>query len=333
MKQMNLILAFLIVFSSTACTQKKQYLEETGSVFHTSYSIKYEASRLMTEEIDAELQAVNLSLNPFNPNSIIAKVNNNEEVEIDDHFRIVFNKAMEVSEKSGGMFDITCAPMINLWGFGFKNEDQVTPEKIDSLKQLVGYQKVRIEGNQVVKEDPRVILNASAIAKGYTCDVVANMLEAHGVENYMVEIGGEVTAKGVNSKGIPWRIGIRKPEEAKAGRPIAIEEVVQITRKAGVATSGDYQNYYVKECKKYAHTINPMTGYPAEQNILSSTIVAEDCMTADAWATAFTAMGLEEAVRVAKAIPGLDYFFIWTDEEGAYRFSSSEGMAKYLPNR
>ncbi|MDH6311679.1 thiamine biosynthesis lipoprotein [Parabacteroides sp. PFB2-10] len=333
MKQINLILASLIIFSSISCTQKKEYFEETGSVFHTSYSIKYEASKLMTEEIDAELQAVNMSLNPFNPNAIIAKVNRNEKVEIDEHFRIVFNKAMEISEKSGGMFDITCAPFINIWGFGFKDEERVTPEMIDSIKPFVGYQKIRIEGNQVVKDDPRIMLNASAIAKGYTCDVVADMLEAHGVRNYMVEIGGEVTAKGVNNQGIPWRIGIRKPEEAGAGRPIAIEEVVHLTDKKGVATSGDYQNYYVKEGKKYAHTINPMTGYPAEQNILSSTIIAENCMTADGWATAFTAMGLEEACRVGDSIPGLEYFFIWSDENGSYRFSYSQGMAKYLPNR
>lgn len=317
----------------TACTKQKQYFEESGSVFHTIYHIKYEGSEILTEKIDAEFQKFNLSLNPFNPNSIISKVNRNEPVEVDDWFIEVFNRAKEVSDHSEGIFDITCAPLVNLWGFGFSKMDSVTPQMIDSIKQFVGYQKIRLDGRKVVKDDSRILLNCSAIAKGYASDVIARLLEREGIENYMVEIGGEVTMKGVNQNGKCWRIGINKPEDDSTGVKNDIEEVVQLCKKGGVATSGNYRNYYVKDGKKYAHTIDPRTGYPSEQSILSATIVAEDCITADAYATAFMAMGLEKAREAAKNIPGIEYYVIYSDENGKHQIEYSTGMLQYLPNR
>lgn len=326
-------LASLWILVFTACTNQKQYFEESGSVFHTLYHIKYEAPELLTEKIDAEFQKFNLSLNPFNPNSIIAKVNRNEPVEADDWFIEVFNKATEVSNNSEGLFDITCAPLINLWGFGFSKMDSVTPLMIDSIKQFVGYQKVKLNGRQVVKDDPRILLNCSAIAKGYASDIIARLLEREGVKNYMVEIGGEVTMKGVNQNGDCWLIGINKPEDDSTGIKNEIDEVVQLCKKGGVATSGNYRNYYVKDGKKYAHTIDPRTGYPSEQNILSATIVADDCITADAYATAFMAMGLEKARQAAKNIPGIEYYVIYSDENGKHQIEYSKGMLQYLPDR
>lgn len=326
-----LVSLWILVF--TACTSQKQYFVESGSVFHTVYHIKYEASELLTEKIDAEFQKFNLSLNPFNPNSIISKVNQNEPVEADDWFIEVFNRAKEVSDHSDGVFDITCAPLINLWGFGFSKMDSVTPQMIDSIKQFVGYQRVRLDGRKVIKDDPRILLNCSAIAKGYACDVIARLLEREGIKNYMVEIGGEVAMKGVNQNGNCWRIGINKPEDDSTGIRNDIEEVVQLCKKGGVATSGNYRNYYVKDGKKYAHTIDPRTGYPSEQSILSATIVAKDCITADAYATAFMAMGLEKARQVAENIPDIEYFVIYADENGKHQIEYSEGMLQYLPNR
>lgn len=326
-----LVSLWILVF--TACTSQKQYFVESGSVFHTVYHIKYEASELLTEKIDAEFQKFNLSLNPFNPNSIISKVNQNEPVEADDWFIEVFNRAKEVSDHSDGVFDITCAPLINLWGFGFSKMDSVTPQMIDSIKQFVGYQRVRLDGRKVIKDDPRILLNCSAIAKGYACDVIARLLEREGIKNYMVEIGGEVAMKGVNQNGNCWRIGINKPEDDSTGIRNDIEEVVQLCKKGGVATSGNYRNYYVKDGKKYAHTIDPRTGYPSEQSILSATIVAKDCITADAYATAFMAMGLEKARQVAENIPDIEYFVIYSDENGKHQIEYSEGMLQYLPNR
>lgn len=328
-----ILAAGLWILMFTACTKQKQYFEESGSVFHTIYHIKYEGSEILTEKIDAEFQKFNLSLNPFNPNSIISKVNRNEAVEADDWFIEVFNKAKEVSDHSEGIFDITCAPLVNLWGFGFSKMDSVTPQMIDSIKQFVGYQKVRLDGRKVVKDDSRILLNCSAIAKGYASDVIARLLEREGVKNYMVEIGGEVTMKGVNQNGKCWRIGINKPEDDSTGIKNDIEEVVQLCKKGGVATSGNYRNYYIKDGKKYAHTIDPRTGYPSEQSILSATIVAEDCITADAYATAFMAMGLEKAREAAKNIPGIEYYVIYSDENGKHQIEYSTGMLQYLPNR
>ena len=293
---LSVILGILFFVS---CKDKKQYYEESGTVFHTLYTIKYEAPHILTDKIDAELQKFNLSLNPFNPNSIIAKVNNNEAVEVDEWFTEVFNKSMEVSRNSDGVFDITCAPLVNLWGFGFNKKDSVTPAMIDSLKTFVGYRKVHLEGKKVVKDDPRLLLNCSAIAKGYSCDVIARLLEKEGVENYMILIGGEVVVKGVNQNGVCWR----------------------------------YRNFYIKDGKKYAHTIDPRTGYPAEQSVLSATIVANDCMTADAYATAFMAMGLEKARQMADSLPEIEYYVIYADENGKHQIEYSKGMLQYLPKR
>ncbi len=331
-KKIRLIVG-LWLFLFTACTQEKQYYEERGSVFHTSYSIKYEHTDQLTALIDAELEQFNGSLNPFNPNSIISKVNKNEPVEVDDWFMEVFNKAQEVSAITEGAFDITCAPLINLWGFGFSKMDSISPAMVDSIKQFVGYQKIRLDGRKIVKADSRVLLNCSAIAKGYACDVIARLLEREGVENYMVEIGGEVTMQGVNQNGRCWRIGISKPEDDSTGISNQYGEIVELCKKGGIATSGNYRNFYIKDGKKYAHTINPRTGYPAEQNLLSATVVANDCMTADAYATSFMVMGLEKAREVAKNIPDIHYYFIYTDEEGKHQIVYSDGMLQYLPNR
>lgn len=317
----------------TACRPRKQYYIESGSVFHTVYHIKYEAAHPLTAEIDSIFKQFDLSLNPFNERSVIARVNRNEAVEVDDWFAEVFEKAEEVSRRSGGVFDITCAPLVNLWGFGFSRKDSVTPRAVDSIRQFVGYRKVRLDGRKVVKEDPRVLLNGSALAKGYSCDVIARMLERRGVENYMVEIGGEITMKGRNPQGNCWSIGINRPENDTLGLNQEVEEVIRVCDKRGVATSGNYRNYYEKDGKIYAHTIDPRTGYPAEQNILSATVVAPDCMTADAYATAFMALGLEDARRLAAGLPDIAYFVIYTDSAGRQRIDYSKNMIGYMPER
>lgn len=333
MSKIQILLVSLFILSCSACSDGRPYFEEKGSVFHTSYHIKYQASQSLSEKISHELERFDLSLNPFNPKSVIAKVNKNEPVELDGWFIEVFNKAQEVSRKSEGAFDITCAPLVNLWGFGFSKMDSITPHMIDSIKTFVGYQKVRLEDQKIIKDDPRILLDCSSIAKGYACDVIARLLEGEGVENYLVEIGGEVTMKGINQAGECWKIGINKPETGTTGVTHDVEEIVQLCKKGGIATSGDYRNFYIKDGKKYAHTINPATGYPAGQNILSATIVATDCMTADAYATAFMVMGMENVREWASSIPEIDYFIIYADENGQQKVIYSEGMLPYLPNR
>jgi len=324
--------ALLTVLVLMSCT-KKQYYHERGTVFHTIYNIKYEAPNILTEKIDAELQSFSLSLNPFNPNSIVAKVNRNEDVELDEWFTTVFNKAMEVSAISDGAFDVTVAPLINLWGFGFENSDSVSQYVIDSIKQFVGYRKVHIENNRVVKDDPRIKFNFSAIAKGYACDVVASLLEREGIKNYMVDIGGEIAAKGVNQNDNCWQLGINKPEDDKTGMVNEIERLVRLCNKGGLATSGNYRNYYIKDGKKYAHTIDPHSGYPVEKSILSATIIANDCMTADAYATVCMVKGVEEAIKIVENIPEIQhYYFIYSDESSptGYNVKHSKGMETIL---
>jgi thiamine biosynthesis lipoprotein len=329
-KNILITLCGFFLLMGAGCTNNKQYFEESGSVFHTLYRIKYEAPQMLTDKIDAEFQAFNLSLNPFNPNSIIAKVNRNEEVEVDEWFATVFNKAQEISERSNGAFDATVAPLVNLWGFGFSKMDSITPQMVDSIREFVGYQKIRIEGNKVVKDDPRIMLNYSAIAKGYACDVIAQLLEREGVTNYMVEIGGEVAMRGVNQRGDCWRIGINKPDDDLEGANTQLENIVIPCKTCGIATSGDYRNYYEKDGKRFGHTINPATGYPAGQNVLSSTVVADNCMTADGFATVFMVLGAEKAIEAAKFFPEIEYFFIYLDNEGNHQVAFSEGMRPYL---
>lgn len=332
MTKTNVILfaVLLCVLSGTFGCSNKEYFEENGIIFNTYYKIKYEANQSMREKIDGELAKFSLSLNPFHPKSVISKVNRNEDVMVDAWFARVFNKATEVSEKTDGFFDITCAPLINLWGFGFSRMDSITPHMVDSIREFVGYKKVRLAGKKVIKEDPRILLNCSAIAKGFASDVIAEMLEREGIENYMVNIGGEVVMKGKNNKGNYWSIGINKPEDDSTGMRDDVEKIVQLRRKGAIATSGDYRNFYIKDGKKYAHTINPHTGYPAEQNILSATVVADDCITADAYATAFMAMGMDSARHIAASIPNIDYFLIYAGENGTHLYECSSGMLQYF---
>ena len=313
------------MFLFSGCNTHDEYYVDQGEIFRTYYQVKYKYNKPLTEEIRERLQEYDLSMNPFNKNSVIYKVNNNMDVEVDKWFIQVFNKAMEVSEFSGGTYDITAAPLINLWGFGFEKMDNNDQAVIDSLKQFVGYQKIRLEGKKVVKDDPRVQINASSIAKGHACDVVAELLKSYGIKNFMVEIGGEIHARGKNPRGICWRIQVNKPLDDKSG---AINErmgVLELCNTA-VATSGNYRNFYVKDGQKYGHTINPLTGYPAESNILSVSVLHPECMAADAYATAFLTMNLTDAVAAAAKVKNLRYVFIYTDGVDEYKIASNTDL-------
>ncbi|GHU87651.1 FAD:protein FMN transferase [Bacteroidia bacterium] len=325
----RLVLWVIPVMMILSCQKKQEYYLSQGEIFHTSYHIKYEYKEPLGKQIQVVLDSFDLSLNPFNEKSVISKVNNNQPIEVDDFFVTVFNKAQEVSEVSGGAFDITCAPLVNLWGFGFDKTDSVTPEIIDSIKSFVGYRKVHLVGRKIVKDDPQIILNASAIAKGYSCDVVAELLESYGIKNYMIEIGGEVCAKGKNPNGVCWKIEITRPDDDRSGLKKDRFVVLGLCDRA-LATSGNYRNFYIKNGKKYAHTIDPFSGYPAENEMLSATVIAPDCMTADAYATAFMTLGLEKACAIGDNIPELVYYFIFSDEEGNLGVKYSSNMEKYI---
>lgn len=328
----------LFIFFVVSCNSKSKNREDyayylnSGEKFHTSYHIKYEYDRSLEEEILAELDKFEYSLNPFKENTIITKVNKNEPVELDSFFIDVFNKSVEVSEMTDGMFDITASPFFNAWGFGFKNKDSITPQLIDSLKKIVGYEKIFIdEDHRIQKTDPRVEINPSAISKGYSCDIVAQLFDRAGVENYMIEIGGEIVAKGINDKGECWRIGIDKPINDSAAMTHDLQTILSLCDKA-LATSGNYRNYYIKDGKMYAHTIDPKTGYPSEQDLLSVTVIADDCMTADAYATAFMASGMEKSMEIAEQISGLFYYFFYAKEDNSIGITYSDGFEQFFVN-
>lgn len=324
----RLIPILCLVLAVCACSPERYHVTQGHT--HTYYRITYRYDRPLDNEIRDEIQRFYHSLNPFDSLSIVSAVNANRDVEVDSIFVHAFRVAEEVSRQTDGMFDITCAPLINAWGFGFKNMGTVTPALIDSLKTFVGHEKVRLEGRRVVKADLRVLLNFSAVGDGCICDLIARKLDSLGIDDYLVDIGGEMTAKGVNTKGLPWHIGINKPVDDSTQTNNEIQQIIELSDRRGIATSGDYRNFYVRDGKKYAHTINPKTGYPAAADILSATIMAEDCIVADAYATSCMALGREEAKQLLARHPELDYFFIYADSTGAFRTEWSEGMEKYL---
>ena len=303
------------------------YQHNSGMVFGTTYNITYQCDSNLHNSIIRELEKVDEALSPFNKKSVITAVNNNHDIEVNDMFADVFLLAQKISDDTGGDFDITVAPLVNAWGFGFKNGTQPTKYNIDSLKNIIGYKKVRLEGRKVVKKDKRLMLDCSSIAKGYGSDVVARFLQKRGVKNYMVEIGGEIVTKGISQKRVPWKIGVTRPVDDSLSVSKELQSVINVTDKA-MATSGNYRNFYYKNGKKYAHTIDPHTGYPVQHNILSATVIADNCATADAYATAFMVMGLEKAQKLLERHPELMAYFIYSNKDGKNKTWCSEKLKK-----
>lgn len=310
-------LLFLVVGTIIIVRQQRSmpYQKDTGFIFGTVYNITYQNNENLKKEIETELQKVDRSLSPFNTQSIISKINRNEDVIADKMFTEVFNMAQKISKDTDGAFDITVAPLVNAWGFGFKNDTKPTKHAIDSLKQLIGYDKISMADRKVKKSDPRIMLDCSAIAKGYACDAIAALLRGKGIENFMVEIGGEIVTQGINDKRLPWKIGVTKPVDDSINANQEIQTILNVTNKA-MATSGNYRNFYYKNGKKYAHTIDPKTGNPVQHNILSATVLADNCATADAYATAFMVMGLDRARDILHKHPELMAYFIYSDCNG-----------------
>jgi len=326
MKHINYVLIAAVAIVATGC---KQYHQNQGSVFGTYYNIQYQAFSDQHAEIEACLKAFDSSLSVYNDQSIITKVNRNEEVETDAYFERMFENAQFVSEASNGGFDITVAPLVNAWGFGFKNKQNVTQEILDSILPLVNYKNVHIENHHVIKTDPRIMLDASALAKGYACDIVADMLTAQGCKNILVDIGGEVVAKGHNSHNKPWTIGITKPIDDVSGARQELQDAISTTSIC-MATSGNYRNYYIEEGVRRSHTIDPRTGYPVHHKLLSATVIAPSCIKADALATACMVLGEYKAAVMISQMRETAYYFILTDEEGKLITKTSSNWDELL---
>lgn len=294
--------------------QTTPYQVNKGPVFGTFYNISYQSDKDYHQEIKAALMEVDSALSMFNEQSVISNINRGNGGEANDMFMEVFQKAMEVSTDTDGAFDITVAPLVNAWGFGFKSGEMPTRQQVDSIRQFIGWKKVTAQGKTIRKADRRVMLDCSAIAKGYGVDVVARLLTKKGITNFMVEIGGEIITKGISPKRLPWKIGVIKPTEDSLLVGGEYQTILNVTDKA-MATSGNYRNFYYKGGKRYAHTIDPKTGYPIQHNILSATVLAKDCATADAYATSFMVMGLDGAKAVLERHPELMAYLIYNDKD------------------
>lgn len=325
------LLLIIPLLAATILILKKQspYQYDEGLVFGTIYHFTYQSDENLKFEIEAELKQFDNSLSPFNDSSTISRVNRNEDIITDKFFQTCFNRSTEISKETDGAFDITVAPLANVWGFGFKKGQFPDSTMIDSLLLITGYEKVSLKDGKVIKQNLRAMLSCSAIAKGYSVDVVADLLDRKGIKNYMVDIGGEVVIKGESPKRSNWRIGINKPVDDSLSVNQELQTILSLT-DAGMATSGNYRNFYYKDGKKYAHTIDPRTGYPVQHSLLSTTVVAKDCMSADAYATAFMVMGLEKAKAFADAHPEIEAYFIYTDKDGNLKTSFTKGMEKHI---
>ena len=248
---------------------------------------------------------------------------------VDTLFLEMWAKAREVHDVSGGAFDVTVAPLVNAWGFGTEGKQMPEPGEVDSLLSIVGMDKVVQEGDRLVKTVPGVQIDASSIAKGLGVDLVAEFFDRHGVANYMIEIGGEIRVRGKSAKDRPWRIGIDKPVDDSTALSRQLQTILELTG-GSLATSGNYRRYYVVDGKKYAHTIDPKTGRPVQRDIVGASVYAPTCMEADAYATAFMVLGMEEARRVVRELPAVEACLIYVTPEGKMDVWMSEGIRKLV---
>ncbi len=304
------------------------FLVIQGPTMGTAYSIKYEdeQQRDMKPGVDSLLEQFNQSVNHYLPDSEISRFNHADSLQFSlPYFYPVLQRSAEVWSTTHGAFDPTVAPLVNAWGFG--PEGGALPDSlgVDSLLRLVGFDKIRFDRQHVIKQQPNVQLNFSAVAKGYGVDVVADYLQQRGINNMMVEIGGEVVARGVNPQGEAWRIGIDNPKQ-----PGKMDMAVALVNQA-MATSGNYMNYYEQDGQKYAHTIDPRTGYPVQHSVLSASVFAADCMTADAYATAFMVLELEETQAILAQNPTLNAYLIY-DDQGTLKTFVTAGIDSSLIN-
>jgi FAD:protein FMN transferase len=315
---------FLALFSCTGSLQKVAF---TGQTQGTYYAITYfdRDGRNFQPQVDSILQAFDKSVSMWDTSSIISRLNDGDTTVMPDFwFTDIYNKALKVSEETGGAFDFTVGPLVNAWGFGFRGKMTMDQAKVDSLLQYVGYQKVNMDASGKIHKPSGVRFDFNAIAQGYAVDVIGNFLAQKGIKNYLVDIGGEVLGKGRKLDGSAWVVGIENPS-ADSISESTVNSMVRLANMA-VSTSGSYRKYRIENGLRYSHTIDPHTGYPVEHSLLSVTVLAPDCATADAYATAFMVMGLDKAKDFLEQHPGLEAYFIIPEEGGIYSTNATKGF-------
>jgi FAD:protein FMN transferase len=333
MKPIGQIFILILVILISACSdrEKLQRYSFFGDAQGTYYTVTYYAKdeKVSKTETDSLLRSFDLVASLWISESIISKVNNNQMDLVDDeHFVKLFNISKEVSEITDGAFDFTIGQLVSAWGFSFRNKIEINQHVIDSLKQFTGYEKVDLINGRIVKNHPNIQFDFNAVAQGYSVDLTGAFLEAKGLENFLVDIGGEVLAKGKKPDGSLWIVGIEQPSENSDSKR-NLKATLAITDKA-VATSGNYRKYFEKDGIRYSHTIDPKTGYPVQHTLLSATVMAGNAAIADAYATAFMVMGLEKSLEFIQKQSGLDAYFIYSDENGELQTKASERIKEMI---
>jgi len=312
------------------CREHKPVIQSfNGYAQGSSYSIVYDNNKNINpaelrDKVEKILADFDMSLSGYKDSSIISKINRNEDAVPDSFFTEVFNKSTALSKMTDGAFDITVGPLVEAWGFGPDAHKSFTESKRDSLLKLVGMDKVSLKNGKFVKSDPHITLDFNAIAQGYSVDVVSRFFDNLGIKNYLVEIGGEVRGKGKKA-GNPWRIGIDKPVDNNMTPGQTLQAVLKISDRA-ISTSGNYRKFYIENGVKYSHEINPKTGYPAKNTLLSASVIASDCSTADALATAFMVMGKDKTIDFLSIHSEFQAYLVYSDESGNFKTWISESL-------
>lgn len=330
MKKFLPLFILIIIISACAPRQTQYKISFSGMAQGTYYAVTYfdTLNRNYQPKIDSLLDAFDMSVSAWEQNSVISRINRGEEVVCDSIFMNTYLLARKVAEESNGAFDYTVGPLVNVWGFGFEGRQKVDQAMVDSLLPLVDYRHVRLEGDRIIKEKKGIRFDFNAVAQGYSVDLVGEFLASEGIENYLVDIGGEVLARGEKPGAGPWIVGIEKPSENEYSDR-TLEATIALKDKA-MATSGNYRKFYEEDGVRYSHTIDPETGFPVTHSLLSVSVIAEDAGTADAWATAFLVMGLEKAQEILNERTELDAFFIYSGEEGFMMTWATDGMKELL---
>lgn len=327
MRKYILIISALLLFS---CKEQPKKTNYSGITQGSYFSITYydESGRTFESEFDSIFDAVENSVSLWDENSIIRKVNRNEDVVVDKVFRDNFEWAKKASEFSDGAFDATIGPLVAAWGFHYKKEMEMTPAMVDSIRQLVDFKKIEIIDNKIVKAKPNMTLDFNAVAQGYTADLIGTFLEEKGVTNYLVDVGGEIMARGGKPNGENWIIGIEKPSENyDSERNVQLK----ITLKdKGIVTSGNYRKYIEKDGVRYSHSIDPKTGYPVPQNLLSATVIADNAAWADCLASICMIVGKDKALQMLEDNADIEGYLIFVDEDGTIKTTSTNGFKEYI---
>jgi len=324
-------LSGLLILLQTVCFSQSDLIKIEGYTQGTTYHISYFDSeqRNLQPEIETILKDFDLSVSTYNPNSIITKINTNQpNVVVDQYFTVCFKKAKEVWKNTNGAFDPTVLPLVNAWGFGPGKKQKIAPKKIDSILRFTGFNLIELKGNRVVKKDPRVALDFNAFAQGYSVDVISDFLKSKGILSFIVEIGGEIFANGKKPNGDYWKAGIEEPydnkEDANPDRAI-----IKLYNSA-IATSGNNRQYFIENGVKYAHHLDPKTGYPTKNNLLCASIIASNCISSDAYATGVLVMGLEKAKVFLKNHPELQAYLVYSDAKGQLQVYKTDKISEIL---